>query len=255
VDSERLHKGPGAGRILTTVWFWVVFAVTCPVCLLLGTLLWWVCRPFDRDGRVLHAFICLWAFQYLRVSPLWRARVLGRERLPKGPCVLVANHQSMADVIAAMGLFHPFKFVSKASLFTLPAVGWLMRLAQYVAVERGRPSSMRDMMQSSRRWLRRGMPVLIFPEGTYAAQGPLLPFRRGAFVLAIEERVPLVPLAIRGTSELIEGDGPWLNVRANVELEVLEPLSVDALGDDARVLAEQVRQQLSEAVGRQPSGA
>ena len=68
------------------------------------------------------------------------------------------------------------------------------------------------MMAQCRGWLRRGMPVLLFPEGTYSGGGPLLPFKRGAFLLAIEEQVPIVPVVIRGTAELVHEDGPWMNV-------------------------------------------
>src|SRR5919202_6964810 len=114
-----------AGAVVTTAWFWIVFAATAPVGFVLGIAVLLLTAPWDADRRLLHAFICRWTFNYLRLSPLWRATVHGRARLPRGPCVLVANHQSMADPAAAMGLFYPFKFVSKASLFSLPAVGWL----------------------------------------------------------------------------------------------------------------------------------
>jgi 1-acyl-sn-glycerol-3-phosphate acyltransferase len=207
--------------------------------------------PFDPDRRALHAFICRWLWPFLRVSPGWRARVKGRELLPKGPCVIVANHQSMADVVAAMGLFHPFKFVSKASLFSLPLVGWMMRWADYVAVERGRHASMKAMMDRCRFWLGRDMPVLIFPEGTYSSGGALLPFRRGAFVLAMEEQVPLVPVALRGTSDLVHEDGPWLNARSDIEVEVLPPLQPSEFGTDPGELSLRVRRLLARAVGRE----
>jgi 1-acyl-sn-glycerol-3-phosphate acyltransferase len=155
--------------------------------------------------------------------------------------VLVANHQSMADIFAAMGLFHPFKFVSKASLFKVPLVGWMMSLLRYVRVERGRPQSMREMLEVCRGWLRRGMPVLIFPEGTYAEGGRLLPFRRGAFRLALEERVPVVPVVLRGTADLVLGDGPWMNPRAHVRVRVLPAVPPEDFGGDEAALAERVR--------------
>jgi 1-acyl-sn-glycerol-3-phosphate acyltransferase len=156
----------------------------------------------------------------------------------------------MADIFAAMGLFHPFKFVSKASLFRVPMVGWMMSLLRYVRVERGQPRSMRGMMEACRGWLRRGMAVLIFPEGTYGEVGRLLPFKRGAFRLAIEERVPVVPVVLQGTAQLVEGDGPWLSPRARVRVRVLPPVPVEALGEDEAELAERVRALLVEALTR-----
>ena len=120
-------------------------------------------------------------------------------------------------------------------------VGWLMTLMEYVPVKRGHPHAMDRMLDDCRRWLRRGVAVLIFPEGTYAPPGQRLPFKRGAFRLAIEERVPLVPFVVEGTPELLEGDGPWMGVRARVRVRVLPPLSVESLGQDETALAERVR--------------
>jgi 1-acyl-sn-glycerol-3-phosphate acyltransferase len=239
--------------IAATVWFWLVFAATAPACVIIGVLLRVATAPFDPDRRALHAFICRWCWPFLRVSPGWHARVKGRELLPQGPCVIVANHQSMADVVAAMGLFHPFKFVSKASLFSLPLVGWMMRWADYVAIDRGRHGSMKAMMDRCRFWLGRGIPVLIFPEGTYSSGGPLLPFKRGAFLLAMEEQVPLVPVALRGTSALVHEDGPWMNPRSDIEVEVLAPLMPAEFGADPRALSLRVRSLLARAVGREDS--
>jgi 1-acyl-sn-glycerol-3-phosphate acyltransferase len=228
-------------RHLATFWFWAVFGSTAVPGFLVGVVLWLVTLPFDPDRRVLHAYVCRWCFQYLRCWPGWRVRVTGREWLPEGPCVLVANHQSMADIFAAMGLFHPFKFVSKASLFQIPLVGWMMSLLRYVRVERGRPQSMREMLDVCRAWLQRGMPVLLFPEGTYAQGGRLLPFRRGAFRLALEARVPVVPVVLQGTTELVEGDGPWMNPHARVSIQVLPPVRPEDFGEDEGVLADRVR--------------
>ena len=228
--------------VAATLWFWLVFLVTSPICLALGTVLWLVTLPFDADKRALHWFVTRWTFQYLRAWPGWSVRVRGREHLPKEPCVLVANHQSMADVVAVMGIRYPFKFVSKASLFSLPIVGWLMRMMKYVSLERGRHGSTRAMMDVCRFWLRCGMSVLIFPEGTYSTE-KMLPFKRGAFVLAVEEKVPVVPVVLRGTDGLIRGDGPWMNARARIVVEVLPAISADAFNGDVAALSDHVRAQ------------
>ena len=79
------------------------------------------------DHVLLHSLVCRWCHGlWLHLSPGWKTRIEGRELLPSGPCVLVVNHQSAADILAVMGLFHPYKFVAKASLFSLPIVGWMM---------------------------------------------------------------------------------------------------------------------------------
>jgi 1-acyl-sn-glycerol-3-phosphate acyltransferase len=240
-------------RYLATLWFWAVFGITLVPGFLVGVALWLVLLPFDPDRRVLHAYVCRWCFQYLRIWPGWSARVEGRELLPRGACVLVANHQSMADIFAAMGLFHPFKFVSKASLFRIPLLGWMMSLLRYVRVERGRLQSMRGMMDVCREWLNRDMPVLIFPEGTYAEGGRLLPFRRGAFRLALDARVPVVPVLLRGTTELVEGDGPWMNPHARVSIRVLPPVRPEDFSGDDGALADRVRDLFLQALASQDS--
>jgi 1-acyl-sn-glycerol-3-phosphate acyltransferase len=115
-----------------------------------------------------------------------------------------------------------------------------------VSVERGRPKSMHEMMEECRRWLRAGMSVMIFPEGTYSTDGHLLPFKSGAFVLAIEEQVPIAPVVIEGTPQLIYEDGPWLSVRARIRVKVMEPMPPETLGTDAEALAVKVREQYAE---------
>lgn len=235
---------------LVTAVFWLLFALTSPLACVLGVLVWAVSAPFDPDRRLLHAFLCRWCFQYLRWNPAWDVRVLHRELLPKGPAVLVANHQSMADIVVVMGLYHPFKFVSKASLFSLPMVGWLMKLAKYVRVERGKAHSMANMMQDCRHWLSRGMPVLIFPEGTYSPDGKLLPFKRGAAALAIGAQVPVVPVLIEGTRSLVVEDGPWMSPRCRVRVTVLEPIAAADLGGDAAALTERLRRLFEAGLSR-----
>lgn len=228
-------------KVLVNVLFWSIFAVTAPVGVVIGTLLAVATAPFDPDRRVIHSFICRFVFSYLRLNPLWRVRVDGRERISNRPSVLVANHQSMADIVACMGLFRQYKFVSKVSLFSLPLVGWMMRLAKYVRLERGSVRSTQRMLERCRFWLRRGISVLFFPEGTYGSAGELLPFKRGAFLLAIEERVPLIPILIEGTPSLVVEDGPWFNPRCSIRVSVLPPIEPSHLGQSEADLAQRVR--------------
>lgn len=240
---------PSAASVAVTVAFWVLAAVTMPVVFLLSALLFLATAPLDPDRRVLHAFVCRVCHGYLHLNPLWRVRVEGRERIPPGASVLVVNHQSLADVAACMGLHRPFKFVSKASLFSVPLVGWAMSMLRYVRLERGRPHSTRAMLEECRSWLRRGMAVLMFPEGTYAPGEALLHFKPGAFVLARDERVPLVPVLLSGTRALVVGDGPWMAPRVDVRIRVLDPVDVPP-GADALHLASEMRARFARELGR-----
>ncbi|HZJ53599.1 MAG TPA: lysophospholipid acyltransferase family protein [Myxococcaceae bacterium] len=240
---------PSPASAAVTVVFWVVVALTMPVLFVMATLIFAVTAPFDPDRRVLHAFVCRTCHAYLHLNPLWRVRVEGRERIPRGASVLVVNHQSLADVAACMGLHRPFKFVSKASLFSLPLVGWAMRMLRYVRLERGRPHSTRAMLEDCRGWLRRGMAVVMFPEGTYAPGEALLHFKPGAFLLARDERVPLVPVLLSGTRDLVLGDGPWMAPRVEIRVRVLDPIDYPA-GADALHVAAEMRKRFARELGR-----
>jgi len=238
-------------RYFVTFWYWLIFVPTIIFGWCLAVPLWLLTMPFDPAQKVLQHFVHGWVFQYLKIWPGWSVKVLHRERLPKGPCVYVVNHQSMADVVAVMGLFTQYKFVSKETLFDLPIVGWTMKMLKYIRVERGKPHSMHQMVEECRAWIRKGVPVLIFPEGTYSADPKkLLPFKRGAFMVALEEKVPLVPVFLRGTTELIHEDGPWMSPRARITVEVQEPvLPLEGETDDA--LTSRVRRLFAEKLGKE----
>ena len=236
-------------RLVVTLWFWSLFVLTAPVLFVLGAVLLVVAWPVDPHRNLLHGLVCRWCYWlWLHASPGWRIQIEGRERLPRGPCVLVANHQSPFDIPAVMGLFTPYKFVAKASLFNIPIVGWMMSLLGYVPLVRGTSQSLGKLLEPCRLWLRRGIPVFIFPEGTYSAEGALLPFKRGAFQLALEEHVPVVPVVVEGTPSLLAGDGAWMSPRANIRVRVLPPVPPETFGPDPVALASRVREQYEAAL-------
>lgn len=237
-------------RVVATVWFWLVFLSFGLLGNALGFLLLLVSWPFDRNRRLSHLALSRWAFNFVRCWPGWRVRILGREHLPPTPAVLVANHQSAMDTLACLGLNHPFKFVAKAELFNLPIFGPAMRMAGYVRLSRSKTRSMAAMMEQCRALLAAGESVLIFPEGTYAPKGRgRLPFKRGAFALALELQVPVVPIVIEGVRGLLDEDGPWFGARANVTLRVLPPIPPSALGSDDAKAAEALRALFTRELG------
>jgi 1-acyl-sn-glycerol-3-phosphate acyltransferase len=225
---------------LLSVVYWTFFLLTLPIGFVVALVVWLVALPFDRKGRAVHLFTCLWAHFYILCCPIWSSKVTGRELIPKGPSVIIANHESLIDPLVLFGLYRDFKCVSKRSNFKLPIIGWLMRLCRYIPIERGDRASMMRMMEIAHRWLREGTAILILPEGTRSMTGELQAFKKGAFWLAMESGAPVVPVVMTGTGRTLPKHGLILQDRMDATLTVLPPLdprdfsSVEELRDAAR---------------------
>jgi 1-acyl-sn-glycerol-3-phosphate acyltransferase len=183
------------------------------------------------------------------INPFWTLRV--RDEVhpdPRRPYVFVANHRSNADAFLIVRLPWEMKLLAKQSVMRIPLVGWQMRMAGDVPIVRGDRESARRAMEELRRWLDRRVSVFLFPEGTRSEDGTLGLFREGAFRLAIEAGVDVVPLAISGTEQALPKHSLVFHpTRAN--LTVLPPVSTAGLAAaDAPRLAERVRRIISEAL-------
>jgi 1-acyl-sn-glycerol-3-phosphate acyltransferase len=138
-----------------------------------------------------------------RVAGL-RTRVEGIENIPAGTCLFAANHTSNADAPAIVGAIpRRIAILAKKSLFAIPIVGPAFRIAQFVPVDRAHPERAAASIDLAAERMKRGVSFLIYPEGTRSPDGRLLPFRRGAFVLAIKAGVPVVPVACSGAHRVI----------------------------------------------------
>jgi 1-acyl-sn-glycerol-3-phosphate acyltransferase len=183
---------------------------------------------------------------YVWANPIWSVRVEGREKLPwKGAAVLVANHLSILDILVLYGLFRPFKWVAKGELFRVPFVGWNMILSDYVPIWRGDRESVRKMMARCRGHLDRGVPVLIFPEGTRSEDGVLRPFKDGAFRLATDADCPVFPIAVSGTYDALPKHGVRLRGAMKARVRVLDPLYPKDFGHDPAALREAARRAIA----------
>ena len=225
---------------LLSVAYWALIFVTCPIFFVGALIVWALTLPFDRRKVVLHLYSCLWATFYVKINPLWRLDVTGRENLPwRGPAVIVANHASLIDILVLFALYRPFKWVSKIEVFKIPFVGWNMRLNGYVPLLRGDKDSIVEMLARCDELLAKGNPVLFFPEGTRSPDGQLKAFKNGAFDLAVKHGVPLIPVAVHGTAEALPKHGLVLRENVKARVEILEPMdpagrTVGQLRDDAR---------------------
>ncbi len=228
-------------QLISTV-FWAFLGLTCIPLFLIALVLFVVTFPFDRNGKVLHLYSCAWAQLYFRVNPMWRLHIEGREKLPwRGAAVLVANHESLGDILVLFGLFRPFKWVSKKSVFKVPFIGWNMRLNRYVGLVRGNRESILKMLAECEAWLEKGVPILMFPEGTRSEDGQVKAFKDGAFHLAIKNEVPVIPIVLTGTARTLPKHGLVLRDRADCRVKVLDPVAPGSFNGDVAALREHVR--------------
>jgi 1-acyl-sn-glycerol-3-phosphate acyltransferase len=146
------------------------------------------------------------------------------------------------------------KWVAKESLFQVPWVGWMLRMSGDIPIRRGDPESGGEALARAKSYLARGMNVMMFPEGTRSAKGTLLPFKSGAFRLALETGVPVLPIAVQGTAEGMPKGGPWVRP-CNAFARILEPVPTAGRGTDATVeLRDEVRRRIAAELPAERAG-
>ncbi|MEI6434335.1 MAG: lysophospholipid acyltransferase family protein [Bacteroidota bacterium] len=234
-------------RIIASLYFWIELFGISAILFPLSALIFLFTAAFDKRLFILHKYTCLWSYIVLKINPMWRIKVTGREKIDSNETyIIVSNHQSGADIFVLFLLWTHFKWIAKKSLFAFPFIGWNMWLNRYIALERGKTGSMRKMMTEAAKALRDGNSVILFPEGTRSKDGNIQAFRTGAFHLAIENKVPILPIAIIGASKAIPKGGFLINKNFNIHAKVLEPIPYSTFSDmDSKELAAIVQEKIA----------
>jgi 1-acyl-sn-glycerol-3-phosphate acyltransferase len=201
---------------------------------------------FDRSGRISHRFARIWS-KFIFWGVGIRVRVTGMENIPKDRAVIfAANHQSTIDIPAMFGyLPAQFRIMAKQILFMIPFLGWHLYLSGNIPIDRKNPKkAQRGLLQAAAR-VRKNISLFVFVEGTRTRDGSLRKFKRGSFTLAKKLNVPIVPVAIMGTFELMPA-GSVLAKPGPVELKIMPLIEVtpDSNSED---LSNAVRNHLIDA--------
>ncbi|MBN1945842.1 MAG: 1-acyl-sn-glycerol-3-phosphate acyltransferase [Bradymonadales bacterium] len=162
---------------------------------------------------------------------------------PSVPYIFVSNHQGYFDVASLFTVLpHRLRFVAKIELALIPLFGWYMIRVGCPIVHRSKPDQAYRAMDRAVDKIKKGVPIFVFAEGTRSHDGNIAPFKRGAFLLAIKSGVPIVPIAIRGSYQVMNRHS--LRVTPGViRLSVGKPIPTDHLTlDDRLALTDQVRE-------------
>lgn len=236
-------------RMLRSAWIWFASAILFLVwCLLLGAI-----RVLDRDPlRVRTARWFRRLGRALAMIQPWRIRIGGLDNVnPSQNYVIVSNHQSLADIPVLAHLRIDAKWLGKSELFRLPIIGWMMHWAGDVPVERFNKRKSAIAILQCARYLRQGLSVVFFPEGTRSFDGQVRPFSEGPFQLAVRERIAILPVAVDGTGAALPRNSWIFGSNLEIQLRVLKSVPIEGWTlEQVPLLRDTVRQSIVEEVGR-----
>jgi len=219
-----------------------------------GSLVVWVerVRPNRGHGHRIFSASARLANRLVGI----RVEVIGLDKLePEQAYVFTPDHRSHADITALMAALPSARYAAKRELFDEPVLGAAMRAVGMIPIDRDHPALAKRTLEEAAAKLGRTVSLVIFPEGTRAPAGQMLPFKGGAFVLAIEQQVPVVPVAIHNTAQVMPAHG-YLTIRGGrVVVEILDPIPTAGLGlEDRHALKQRVREALLQALRPEDGG-
>ncbi|HSJ23960.1 MAG TPA: lysophospholipid acyltransferase family protein [Longimicrobiales bacterium] len=248
-------------RVASAV-LWLLILIVATLWLPLLAVIYVATVPRDPGRYTVGRWFRRAAIAAVKLNPFWRFRVSGHHVPdPRRPYVAVSNHESYADIFLISHVPWEMKWLSKAEVFRVPIMGWMMRMAGDIGVHRGRASSRAEALAGMKDRLDKGVSVMVFPEGTRSPTPEMLPFRDGAFRVAIEYGAPILPMAVAGT-RFAMARGSLIFNRARAEVRVLEPVEtagmtmadLPRLKEDVRHRIQHARDDLQRELGIAPDG-
>ncbi len=206
--------------MLRTLMAWTILLIST---VLLGTIAI-LLSLFDPSGNLPHLVARLWGkIQLATTGTTVKIQGLGHID-PRKSYILVSNHQSNFDIFAFLGYLPiQFRWIAKAELFRAPFMGWAMSRIGYIPLERDSPKkAYRSMLQAAEK-IKKGISVIIFPEGTRSLDGNLQPFKKGLFLIALKSQAPILPMTISGTGKIMR-KGHWRIYPGEIQIMIDPPI-------------------------------
>ncbi len=168
---------------------------------------------------------------YIWINPFWRIRFEGKDNLDRRKTyVIVSNHQSSFDIALLYRINTHFKWVSKRELVKVPVIGWNLLLNKHILIDRQNAFSSKKLLLEGCKNLGMRNSVLVFPEGTRTPDGRVRRFKEGAFLLAQQAKVPILPLVIEGSKDVLPKPG-IISLKQTFTIRVLPEIPYDSFKD------------------------
>jgi 1-acyl-sn-glycerol-3-phosphate acyltransferase len=202
----------------------IVKAIIIAVNALIIAILTILVSPFDSRGKITHYLSKIFSKVILFVSGI-KLKVNGLEKIDRGKSyVFVSNHASYFDIpILMQAIPNNVRFIYKKSMSKIPIFGWGMYLGQYVPIDRENGREALKALRNAAKKIKKGISIVIFPEGTRSADGEVKDFKKGVFVLADEAEEDIVPVLIKGSFNIMQ-KGKFKINSASVDVEFFEPM-------------------------------
>lgn len=227
---------------VVSILFYVVVLVWSLAVFFVMLVLFLLTALFDRERVVLHWMSRLWARSVFFLNPLWRLKVYGKENVDtKKAYVVTVNHQSFLDIPLMYVLPHiNFKWVAKTWVYRWPIFGAVMWLHGDITVSgKGSVKKTKKMMDEGKAHLKKNTSIIIFPEGTRSKNGEIHNFKEGAFLLAKEAGVAVLPCVINGAKGFLKG---WRVQKVRLEVSIMPAISAERIAaEDPREVMREVR--------------
>ena len=204
--------------IFVLAWSLVIYVMTFIALVL--------CYPFDKKRFVVHKLSKWITDSFFGFGLVMKRTVEGIENLdPKGTYVMVLNHNSMVDILSIYNLPLVFKWVSKREVYRIPIVGRLLLAHGDIVINRASSKEAMQLVHTrGKQWLAKGASVAIFPEGTRSKDSEIHNFKAGAFILAKDAEVPILPIVLDGTDRVVR-KGFFMNWSNRITIKILPPVS------------------------------
>jgi 1-acyl-sn-glycerol-3-phosphate acyltransferase len=221
-------------RIVKSLIVWAIGICYMAVLFPLTLIIWLLVLPFDRQRVTLHWLLVYQSCILSALLPVWKIKIEGREKgAGEKTLVIISNHQSMVDILLINCLRYRYRWISKIENRRVPVLGWYLKMAGYITVDRADEKSKAEMLERSYRSLKEGISIMIFPEGTRSGDRETGFFKRGAFQLALEAEVPILPVIIYGSAGILTGNGLLTGSGHHILIRVLDPVHPRDFGTDS----------------------